>query len=75
MDFVVTDSGIGMTPEQLNKLFEEFAQVDQSTARNYGGTGLGLAITRQLCRMMDGDVLVTSEIDQGSTFIVRLPTE
>jgi adenylate cyclase len=74
VDFAVADTGIGMTPEQLNKLFEEFVQADQTTARKYGGTGLGLAITRKLCRMMGGDALVTSEIDKGSTFIARLPT-
>jgi adenylate cyclase len=74
VDFAVTDTGIGMTPEQLSKLFEEFVQADQTTARKYGGTGLGLAITRKLCRMMGGDALVASEIDKGSTFTARLPT-
>jgi CheY-like chemotaxis protein len=74
VDFAVADSGIGMTPEQVNNLFEEFVQADQTTARKYGGTGLGLAITRKLCRMMGGDTLVTSEIDKGSTFVARLPT-
>ena len=74
-DFVVADSGIGMSAEQLDGLFEEFTQGDQSTARRYGGTGLGLAITRRLCRMMDGDVSVTSELGKGSTFVVRLPAE
>jgi adenylate cyclase len=73
MDFVVTDTGIGMTPDQLGKLFEDFAQADESTARRYGGTGLGLAITRRLCRMMGGDVTVTSEAGKGSTFVVHLP--
>ena len=73
VDFAVADTGIGLTPEQMNKLFEEFVQADQTTARNYGGTGLGLAITRKLCRMMGGDVLVTSEIGKGSTFVARLP--
>jgi adenylate cyclase len=73
VDFAVADTGIGMTPEQMNKLFEEFVQADQNTARNYGGTGLGLAITRKLCRMMGGDALVTSEIGKGSTFTARLP--
>ena len=73
LDFVVTDSGIGMTPEQLDRLFQEFTQGDQTTARRYGGTGLGLAITRRLCRMMDGDVTVTSEVGKGSTFVVSLP--
>src|SRR5580704_1171652 len=73
VEFAVADTGIGMTPEQVNKLFEEFVQADQTTARNYGGTGLGLAITRKLCRMMGGDALVTSEIGKGSTFVARLP--
>src|SRR5215510_13264816 len=75
LDFVVSDTGIGMTPEQLDKLFEEFTQGDQSTARRYGGTGLGLAITRRLCRMMNGEVTVTSEAGRGSTFVVRLPAD
>ncbi|MGA8800536.1 MAG: response regulator, partial [Pseudolabrys sp.] len=74
-DFAVSDSGIGMSADQLDKLFEEFTQGDQSTARRYGGTGLGLAITRRLCRMMDGDVSVTSELGKGSTFVVRLPAD
>ncbi len=71
--FRVGDSGIGMTPEQLGKLFEAFSQADASTTRNYGGTGLGLAITRRFCRMMGGDVTVESEPGRGSTFTVRLP--
>ena len=62
-----------MTPDQLHKLFEDFTQGDRSTARRYGGTGLGLAITRRLCRMMDGDVTVTSEAGKGSRFGVDLP--
>jgi adenylate cyclase len=69
----VADTGIGMTPEQQAKLFEEFTQADSSTARQYGGTGLGLAITRKLARMMEGDVTVTSEPGKGSVFTVRLP--
>ena len=73
LEFIVTDTGIGMTPEQVAKLFEEFTQADQTTARRYGGTGLGLAITRRLCRMMQGDVTVTSEPGRGSRFVVRLP--
>jgi len=62
-----------MTPEQMAKLFEEFSQAEASTARQYGGTGLGLAITRKLCRMMGGDVTVTSEPGKGSVFTIRLP--
>jgi signal transduction histidine kinase/CheY-like chemotaxis protein len=73
IEFTVSDTGIGMTADQLNKIFEEFSQGDSSTARRYGGTGLGLAITRQLCRLLGGDVSVTSEIGKGSTFVVRLP--
>jgi CheY-like chemotaxis protein len=73
IEFAVSDTGIGMTPEQQNKLFEEFTQADSSTARRYGGTGLGLAITRKLARMMGGDVTVMSEAGKGSTFTVRLP--
>lgn len=75
LDFAVADSGIGMTPDQLDRLFEDFTQGDQATARRYGGTGLGLAITRRLCRMMNGDITVTSEAGKGSTFIVRLPAD
>ena len=73
VEFAVSDTGIGMTSDQLNKLFEEFSQADSSTARRYGGTGLGLAITRKLCRMMGGDVTATSRLGKGSTFTVRLP--
>ena len=71
--FRVADSGIGMTPEQLGRLFEAFSQADASTSRNYGGTGLGLAISRRFCRMMGGDVTVESQSGRGSTFTVRLP--
>ena len=74
IEFAVADTGIGMTPEQLGKLFQEFTQAEASTARQYGGTGLGLAITRKLCRMMGGDVTVTSELGKGSIFVVHLPT-
>ena len=73
IEFAVADTGIGMTPEQQAKLFEEFTQADTSTARQYGGTGLGLAITRKLARMMGGDVTVTSEPGKGSVFTARLP--
>jgi signal transduction histidine kinase len=73
IELAVTDSGIGMTPEQQSKLFEEFTQADASTAQRFGGTGLGLAITRKLARMMGGDITVASESGKGSDFTVRLP--
>jgi GAF domain-containing protein/CheY-like chemotaxis protein len=71
--FRVSDTGIGMTPEQLAKLFEAFSQADAATTRRFGGTGLGLALSRRLCRMMGGDVTVESEAGRGSTFTIRLP--
>jgi signal transduction histidine kinase/CheY-like chemotaxis protein len=73
MVFNVSDTGIGMTPEQLARLFEAFSQADAATTRKYGGTGLGLALSRRLCRMMGGDVTVESQADRGSTFTIRLP--
>ncbi|HEU4370603.1 MAG TPA: response regulator, partial [Methylomirabilota bacterium] len=73
MVFGVSDTGIGMTPEQLAKLFEAFTQADAATTRRFGGTGLGLALSRRLCRMMGGDVTVESEAGRGSTFTIRLP--
>jgi signal transduction histidine kinase len=73
IEIAVADTGIGMTPEQQAKLFEEFTQADSSTARQYGGTGLGLAITRRLAHMMGGDVTVASEPGKGSVFTLRLP--
>jgi two-component system, NtrC family, sensor kinase len=73
IELAVADTGIGMTPEQQAKLFEEFTQADASTAQRFGGTGLGLAITRKLARMMGGDVTVASEPGKGSIFTVRLP--
>jgi GAF domain-containing protein len=74
IECAVADTGIGMTPEQQAKLFEEFTQADATTAQKFGGTGLGLAITRKLARMMGGDVTVTSEPGKGSVFTVRLPS-
>jgi signal transduction histidine kinase/CheY-like chemotaxis protein len=73
LEFEVADSGIGMAPEQLTKLFQPFSQADASTTRKYGGTGLGLTITRRFCEMMDGDVRVSSSLGRGSTFTLQLP--
>jgi len=71
--FAVADTGIGMTPAQLGKLFEAFSQADSSTTRRFGGTGLGLAITRSFARMLGGDVTVTSVQGEGSRFVLVLP--
>jgi signal transduction histidine kinase/DNA-binding response OmpR family regulator len=73
IEFRVQDSGIGMTPEQLAKVFDAFAQADASTTRKYGGTGLGLTITRKFCEMMDGAIGVESEPGRGTTFTILLP--
>jgi signal transduction histidine kinase len=73
LTFAVSDTGIGMTEEQLGRLFEAFSQAEASTRPRYGGTGLGLAISRHFCRMMGGDLTVESAYGEGSTFTVRLP--
>jgi signal transduction histidine kinase len=69
----VADTGIGMTPEQMGRLFQEFSQASSTTASKYGGTGLGLAISKRFCQMMGGDITVKSEPGHGSTFTIRLP--
>jgi CheY-like chemotaxis protein len=71
--FEVRDTGIGMTPEEMRKLFQAFSQANASTTRKYGGTGLGLKITRDLCQIMGGDVSVQSEPGKGSTFTIQVP--
>jgi signal transduction histidine kinase/ActR/RegA family two-component response regulator len=73
ISYRISDTGIGMTPEQLGRLFQAFSQAEASTSSKYGGTGLGLAITRRLCQMMGGDITVTSEAGKGTTFMARHP--
>jgi signal transduction histidine kinase/CheY-like chemotaxis protein len=71
----VSDTGIGMTPDQLAKLFKAFSQADASTASKFGGTGLGLAISRQFARMMQGNITVDSTLGVGTTFTIRMPLQ
>jgi signal transduction histidine kinase/DNA-binding response OmpR family regulator len=71
--FWIRDTGIGMTPDQISRLFRPFNQADASTARKFGGTGLGLAISYRFCRMMGGDITVESRPGEGSAFTLRLP--
>jgi signal transduction histidine kinase len=71
----VSDTGIGMKPEALNYIFDEFRQADMSSTRKYGGTGLGLAIVKRFINLMGGDIGVESEVGKGSTFTITLPME
>jgi signal transduction histidine kinase len=73
--FTITDSGIGMTPEQLGKLFQAFSQAEAATSKKYGGTGLGLALSRKFCEMMGGDLTVQSTFGKGSIFTLTLPAQ
>jgi CheY-like chemotaxis protein/two-component sensor histidine kinase len=75
LEFRVADTGIGMTEEQLQHLFQRFSQADASTTRRFGGTGLGLAITKAFCTMLGGDIAVESEPGRGTRFIIRLPAD
>jgi CheY-like chemotaxis protein len=71
----VSDSGIGIPPEKIDHVFEEFSQADDTTTRDYGGTGLGLPISRRFCQLMGGDITVESTVGEGSTFTIRLPLQ
>ena len=73
--FRVTDTGIGMTREQTARIFEAFQQADALTSHRYGGTGLGLVISREFCQLAGGEIRVTSELGNGTTFTVRLPVD
>jgi signal transduction histidine kinase len=73
--FAVEDTGIGMSPSQMARLFVEFSQAEADTSRKYGGTGLGLALSRRLARLLGGDVTVESQEGRGSTFTFAVPRE
>src|SRR5204862_2507742 len=75
VEFLVADTGVGMTAEQAAKIFDAFTQADVTTTRKYGGTGLGLAIVSRFCALMGGTISVESTPGQGSSFTVRLPLD
>jgi signal transduction histidine kinase len=75
IEFTVTDTGVGMTPDQTSKIFDPFTQADVTTTRKYGGTGLGLALVSRFCLLMGGEVAVESQPNVGSRFTVRLPVD
>jgi CheY-like chemotaxis protein/two-component sensor histidine kinase len=75
LTFSVSDTGIGIPSDQLQHVFEEFSQADSSTTRDYGGTGLGLPISRRFCRLLGGDLTLSSSAGEGSTFTIRVPAQ
>ncbi len=75
VQMTISDTGIGMTTEQLGRLFQAFSQADASTTKKFGGTGLGLAITRHFCRLLGGDISVASRVGEGSTFTIIIPDQ
>ncbi len=75
VQMTISDTGIGMSTEQLGRLFQAFSQADASTTKKFGGTGLGLAITRHFCRLLGGDISVASRVGEGSTFIIVIPDQ
>jgi signal transduction histidine kinase/DNA-binding response OmpR family regulator len=75
IQMTISDTGIGMSEEQLGRLFQTFSQADASTTKKFGGTGLGLAITRHFCRLLGGDISVASRVGEGSTFTIIIPDQ